>query len=336
MDKMRIGIIGFGIMGRTYADAIATFDDAVVTAVAEVGESLREQATVHCKCPVYASFGEMFKAEKMDMAIIAVPDFLHRDPTIAAAEAGVNILLEKPFAMNMGDADAMMAAIEKAGVQCTVEFSNRWVTHYVQAREKILDGKLGEVLSIASELNDTIFVPTEMLSWAAKSSPAWFLMSHTADLTCWVAGKKPARVFATGTKKLLPARNVNTWDVIEALVEYDDGAVGRLTNGWVLANAFPLVYEFKSRFIGSHATIDIQMHDQGMHFVTHDRYEHPHVLSGHVRGRYVGSLFNFLRDTIRDMREGRQLSVTARDGYDNAKFICAVHRSIETGEPVKL
>ena len=295
MYKMNVGIIGYGIMGRTYGDALATFDDATVAAVSEVNPDLRENAAKHCKCPVYESFHDMLKTEKLDMVIISVPDFLHREPTIAAAEAGVAILLEKPFAMNMDDAGAMMEAIERNGVKCTVEFSNRWAPHYVQARERIQDGKLGEILSISSDLNDTLFVPTEMLSWAAKSSPAWFLMSHTADLMSWVTGKTPARVFATGTKQLLAARGIPTWDLIEALVEYDDGAVGRFTSGWVLAKGFPLVYEFKSRFIGTHGTIDIQMAGPGMHFITHDHYEHPHVVSGLVHGRYTGGLFNMLR-----------------------------------------
>lgn len=336
MDTLRVGIVGLGIMGRTYADALTAFDGTSVTAIAEVSAKGREEAVQRYGCAVFESYEAMFEKTALDMVIIAVPDFLHRGPVIAAAQAGVPMLIEKPFAMNMDDARVMLAAIEKAAVKCTIEFGNRWMTQFVQARERIQKGDLGEVLSVGAELNDTLFVPTKMLSWAGRSSPAWFLMAHTADITTWVTGKKPARVFASGTKKLLPSLGVDTWDVVEAVVDYDDGTTGRLTSGWVLPRALPLVYEFKARFVGSLASIDIDMSDQGMHFVTHDRYEHPHTASGLVRGRYVGSLFNMLRDFIDDVREDRLPSVTVRDGFENTRFVVAVHQSLETGSPVSL
>jgi predicted dehydrogenase len=333
---LKVGIVGFGIMGKTYADALGEMDDAQLAAVSELNPKAREEAAAKHKCRAYESYREMFDKESLDAVIIAVPDFAHREPVIAAAEAGINILMEKPFAMTADDCDAMEKAIRKSGVKCSLEFSNRWMNHYVMARERVRAGNLGQILSLTCDLNDTLFVPTRMLPWAGKSSPAWFLMSHTADITEWVTDKKPARVVARGVKQLLAGRGIDTWDVIEALVEYEDGAVGRLTSGWVLPEAFPLVYEFKMRLVGSEAALDIDLSDQSMHFATHKKYEHPHTVSGNIRGRYVGSLFNMLRDFVRDIGEGRQPSVTIDDGIANTKFLLAVHESLATGKTVDL
>jgi predicted dehydrogenase len=336
MDTIKVGVIGYGIMGKTYADAIRTFEGAEVAAVSDVNQARRKKAAEAYDCRVYAPFHDMFHRESLDAVIVAVPDFLHREPVVAAAKAGLAILMEKPFATSMEDARAMMAAIRASNVICSIEFGNRWSPPFILARQRIQNGELGDVLAVSADLNDTLFVPTEMLSWAAKSTPAWFLMSHTADLVAWITGKKPVRVFATGTKKLLVSLGIATYDHIEALVEYDDGTTGRFTNGWVLPRAMPLIYEFRMRFMGSKGAIDLDMTDQGMHVVTHETYEHPHTVSGCMLGRYVGSLFHMLRDFLEAVREKRPPMVEARDGYENTRFLVAVHQSLSTGRPVKM
>ncbi len=337
MDKrMKVGLIGYGIMGKTYANALATFGDAAVAAVAEIDPVKRAEAQNLPDCAVYDRFDDMLRKERLDLAIVSVPDYLHREPVVVAARAGVPVLVEKPFATTLEDAHAMIEAIDAAGVPCMVEFSNRWMNQYVLAREQIHEGRLGRIVSVTADLNDTVFVPTGMLPWASRSSPAWFLMSHTADLAAWVTAKHPVRVFARGVRQVLSARGIDTWDVIEALVEYDDGAVGRFTSGWVLPNGFPIIYEFKMRFVGADGLIDIDMSDQGIHLADANRLLHPHAASGLIRGRYVGSLFNMLRDFLRDLREGREPSVTARDGLENTRFLVTVHQSLETGRPVDI
>ncbi|NIA15061.1 MAG: Gfo/Idh/MocA family oxidoreductase [Nitrospiraceae bacterium] len=336
MAALRVGLVGFGIMGELYAETIKVFDDATLVAVAEVDEARRAAAGARHDCGVFSSHAEMFERANLDTAIIALPDFMHRAPVIAAAQAGLPILLEKPFATNLEDAQAMMQAIDTAGVACSIEFSNRWGAPFAQARERVRDGQLGDVLSVSADLNDTVFVPMEMLSWAGQSSPAWFLMSHTADLVAWITGKRPTRVFAKGTKQFLAAHGIDTYDVIEALVEYDDGTTGRLTSGWVLPQGFPLIYELKMRIVGTKAAIDIDMSDQNLHFFDHTRLEHPPTSVGVVHGRHVGGIHNMIRDFVLDTRAGVQPMTTVQDGFENTCFLVAVHESLRSNGPVDI
>lgn len=336
MDTLNFGIIGFGIMGKLYGDTLHALDGTAVAAVAEIAEPRRRQAADRYGCPVFESYEDMLAKTSLDAAVIALPDFAHRGPVVAAAQAGCPLLIEKPFATSLEDLDAMAGAIRNAGVTCSFEFSNRWGTLFVDARERIQGGQLGEILSLTTDLNDTLLVPTEMLSWAGQSTPAWFLMSHTADLTEWITGRRPVRVFATGTKKLLAAQGIDTYDVIEALVDYDNGATGRLTSGWVLPKGFPIVYEFKMRLIGADAAIDIDMSDQGMHLFTQERYEHPSLAVREVLGHRVGAIYNMIDDFVRALRTGQAPMVTLEDGIKNTRFLLAVHESLETGNAVDL
>lgn len=334
MVPIKIGIVGYGIMGEMYAQALEKNPLASVAAVANRGAERRSLAVTKHGCPVFKSYQDMYDAGGLDAVLICVPDHLHRDPVVRAAEAGLHMLVEKPFATSIKDAEAMVKAIERSGVKCMVEFFNRWSAPFVEARNAVQRGDLGDVLSVATDLNDTIFVPTKMLSWAESTSPAWFLMSHSADLVSWITGKVPVAVQAMGVKQILVEKGINTYDLIEALVEYDDGAVGRFTNCWVLPGGMPLIYELKMRIVGSKAAIDIDTSDQQVHLITQDRLSHPVTAWGDIQGRLVGHPYEMLDAFVRNIVDDTEPLVGPMAGWRNTMFLAAVHEAVESGKRV--
>jgi predicted dehydrogenase len=323
-------------MGEMYADALVRMQSAEVAAIATLGSQSIETAERKYGLEPYEDYEEMFRDAGLDAVLITLPDFMHRDPVVKAAEAGLHILIEKPFAMNMADADAMVEAVEKAGIKCMVEFFNRWSPPFAEAKNAVDRGDLGDIVSVSADLNDAIWVPTEMLAWSARSSPAWFLMSHTADLVSWITGKKPATVLARGVKKLLVQRGIDTYDLIEALVEFTDGSLGRLSNSWVLPNGMPILYELKMRFAGSKAAIDIDTSDQEVHLITQERLTHPVTAWGDIMGRYLGHPYSMLEAFIENIVEDTEPQVGPLDGWKNTLFLAAVHESVETGREVRI
>jgi predicted dehydrogenase len=336
MPTVRVGIVGLGIMGQLYADALQRDPRVRVAAIADPKGDRQEFARQAYGCRVFDSYDEMYRAGAVDLVIITIPDFMHRDPVVKAAQAGLHILVEKPFATTVADAGAMVEAVDKAGVKCMVEFFNRWSPPFTEAKKAVERGDLGEIVSLAVELNDAIYVPTEMLKWSARSSVAWFLMSHAADLATWISGKKPATVVAQGVKKLLVARGVDTYDLIEALVEYPDGTLGRFTNSWVLPNGMPLLYELKMRIVGSKAAIDIDTSDQELHIISQERLTHPVTAWGDILGRYVGHPYTMLAAFIDNVVDDTQPLVGPLDGWENTVFVAAVHESLEKGQRVTI
>jgi predicted dehydrogenase len=336
MAPVRVGIVGLGIMGEMYADALLRMRSAEVAAIATRSGERREMAGQKYGCGLYDDYRKMFSDARLDAVLITVPDHVHRDPVVRAAEAGLHILVEKPFATSVTDAGAMVEAIEKAGVKCMVEFFNRWSPPFAEAKRTADRGDLGDIVSISAELNDAIWVPTEMLAWSAQSSPAWFLMSHTADLVSWITGKKPATVQARGVKKLLVQRGIDTFDLMEALVEFTDGSLGRFSNCWVLPNGMPIVYELKMRLVGSKAAIDIDTSDQQVHLITQERLTHPVTATGEIMGRYMGHPYSMLDDFVENIAQNTTPEVGPLDGWENTRFLAAVHESVETGKTVKI
>lgn len=336
MASIRVGIAGLGIMGQMYADALLRMGPVEVAAVATRSEEGREMARAKYACQTFRDHGTMFTEAGLDAVLITLPDFMHRDAVVMAAEAGVHILVEKPFATSVADAEAMLSAVEKAGVKCMVEFFNRWSPPFAEAKRITDQGDLGEIVAVFAELNDAIWVPTEMLSWATRTSPAWFLMSHTADLVTWITGKKPMAVQARGVKKLLVQRGIDTYDLIEALVEYPDGSLGRFSSCWVLPNGMPILYELKMRIVGSDAAIDIDTSDQEVHLISQERLTHPVTAWGQIMGRYRGHPYAMLEAFIENIVEDTVPQIGPRDGWENTVFLAAVAESLETGQKVKI
>lgn len=336
MSNVRVGIVGFGLMGQLYAEALSGNPRTELKAVADINNDRREIAKKTYGCRVYEEYQAMYDAGVLDCVLITVPDYMHREPVINAAEAGLHIMVEKPFALNMHDADAMVKKVEQSGVTCMVEFFNRWSPPFTHAKRAVDSGEVGDIIAFSIELNDTIWVPTEMLKWAAKSSPGWFLMSHTADLASWITGKKPATVHAQGVKKVLVQQKIDTYDLIEALVEYPDGTLGRFTNCWVLPRGMPIVYELKMRIVGTESAIDVDTSDQEIHLITQERLQHPITDWGNILGQWVGHPYSMLASFIDSIIQDTEPLVGYMDGWHNTKFLDAVHRSIETGKTISL
>ena len=336
MTKLRIGIVGLGAMGKLYADALMRNPLVKVKAVADVNGKELEFARTNYNCDIFEGYQRMYDAGDLDLVIITLPDFMHRDPVIKAAEKGIHILVEKPFATSMSDAEAMVQAIDKAGVKCMVEFFNRWSSPFAHAKKRVMAGDVGEIMSFNIELNDTIVVPEKMLKWSFKSSPAWFLMSHTSDLAFWITGKKPSTVYAVGVKKALHRMGIETYDLIEALVEYQDGTIGRFTNSWILPEGMPFLYELKMRIVGTKAAIDVDTSDQEVHMATRERLTHPITAWDDILGSFVGHPYTMLQSFIDSVLNDKKPLVDHMDGWQTTKFLDAVHQSVATGKKISI
>jgi predicted dehydrogenase len=327
----RVGIVGAGIRGRLFARAFAGLPGVEVVGLAEVSDHVAREAREATGLAVFPDHDALLD-ERPDAVIVATPDFAHRDAAVAAAEAGCAVLLEKPVATNLADAYAIRDAVRAAGVRCMVGFENRWNPHLVRVGEAVHAGELGAVVSQSFTLSNTYFVPTQMLSWAARSSPAWFLMPHTTDLAIWLAGSRPASVFATGSRGLLAERGVDTWDVVHALLTFENGTTAALTSAWILPEAMDGIVDFTFQVIGSDGAVRGDLGHQGLTLTT-DRQRSVWPVGGSVPGELIGAPVWMARQFVRQLEGDAELTPTIDDGVLVTEVICAIERSLESGRP---
>jgi predicted dehydrogenase len=264
---------------------------------------------------------------------VATPDFAHRRIAVDVAEAGKHLLIEKPVATTLDDALAIAAAVHRSGVRCLVGFENRWNPHVVQA--KAATANLGDPITASATLSNSFFVPTTMLSWAAQSSPAWFLMPHTLDLVLWLTGRTPVSVSAVGSRGVLAQRGIDTWDVVHALITFDDGSTATLSSAWTLPDAGDGIVDFRFQVIGTEGSVTADLSHQGLTVVS-DKHRSVWPVSGRIGRSQVGPAVWMVQDFAAGLVDGGDLGPDIDHGVLVTRIICAIEDSISTGQAVRL
>jgi predicted dehydrogenase len=329
MNKLRLGVIGFGIFGAWHAKAYASYERAALCAVSDVNPDSRKSAEEAYSVPTFENYADLLALEDIDAVSIVVPDHLHRNVCLAAANAEKHILIEKPLAICLSDAQAIVEACEKNRIRLMVDFANRWNPPYVVARTKIIAGELGEILYANMRLDDTLFVPTEMLSWARSSSVAWFLGSHSADLLRWLLNQEITSVSSIASKRSLVAQGIDTEDFFMSRLAFSGGAVANMQNSWVLPAGNATVFEFVSEIVGTKGRIQIDTSQPNLiKLINQSRVSHPDSLMFYEdNGLQEGFGYKPMQHFVDSIIDDQDFRVTIADALTNVLVVEAIHDS---------
>jgi predicted dehydrogenase len=336
-DALGVAVVGCGIRGQLFATALSQNPRVTIVAVVDANMDRAQRLGKQVGARAFANVPDMLAAEVgAQAAIIATPDFAHLDPALQCAEHGLHLMVEKPLATDTESARKIVEATTVAGTRLMVAFENRWNPRFIEARKLIDDGELGRVSNIIAQLNDTIFVPTQMLPWAEQSSPAWFLMPHTLDLALWFTRSLPVQVYAKGTRGELDAQGVTTWDAITAIFTLADGQTVTLHSSWILPESKPAVFELRYELQGSKASLSIDGATHGMTMFKNDRSSWPqlgvHWWRDEIRGFPVDMVNDFVRYVLDE-----DIDVPTGDaGLIVTAAIEALHHSLGSETPVHI
>ncbi|MDD5198299.1 MAG: Gfo/Idh/MocA family oxidoreductase [Terrimicrobiaceae bacterium] len=258
--ELRIGIIGYNFMGRAHSNGwlqAAKFFDLESLPVLQVacgrnGSALRAFADRWHWKHIETDWKKVVERDDVDVIDISLPQHLHAEVALAAAEAGKHIFCEKPMALSSGDAGQMLQAAEKAGIKHYVNHNYRRCPAVRLARRLIDEGKIGRIFHWRGAYQqDWIVDPEFPLTWhlrkeTAGTGPHGDLNSHSVDLAHYLVGdvksvsclmsnfikERPlpgegAATFSAG-KSTGPRRTgeVSVEDASLMLVEFANGAVG--------------------------------------------------------------------------------------------------------------
>lgn len=234
--KLRAGVIGLGILGSQHAEFMAGHANVTLEAVADIrGETANAVAATH-GAEAYTDYGRMLAEHTLDLVVVATPDPLHKNPTLAALQAGVPaIFQEKPLATTLADAETIYEEVERRGARLFVNYANRAAPLDMATRYVMQRGLLGPVVYGESRLDDNICVPTQMWGgrsrdWAAGSSTVHFLLSHVVDLLrYYFSPAKVTDVYAISQQEVLGY----TPDVYDAFLTFDSGMRVRVKAEWI-------------------------------------------------------------------------------------------------------
>jgi predicted dehydrogenase len=276
LDLARCGIAPY--LGRAGLDTFARDLAGIRFSLEGVGTRTRasaERAVAACtralpEARTSAFWGdrpwEAMLAAGIDLLFVATPDHLHTEPVLAALRAGAHVVVEKPLCLEVEEADAIVAEAARRGLVVGVDMHKRYdPCHRFLFRELV--PQLGTLNYGRAVLEEPLEVSTKTFAWAARSNPLSYVGVHWIDLFEHYLGLKPVSLHAVGQKNLLrvwPEGPIDTFDSIQASVEYDSGMSVAYVNAWINPPDFEGPVNQEMEIVGTRGRIEFDQQDRGL------------------------------------------------------------------------
>jgi predicted dehydrogenase len=220
--RLRWGILSTAAIGRTKViPGIRKAEHCEVIAIASRNFAAAERVAAELSIPTaHGSYEALLADSGIDAVYIPLPNHLHAPWTIAAAEAGKHVLCEKPLAMTAGDAERMVEAAERAGVQLMEAFMYRLHPSWVAVRGLVASGRIGRLRSVQSWFSFHNDDPGNIRNILAVGGGALYdIGCYCVDLSRMLFAGEPTRV-----EGIVMRDPVNGTDVVTSgILEFGDG-----------------------------------------------------------------------------------------------------------------
>lgn len=230
MEKVRMGVVGVGVMGLGHLNDIKQIQEIELAGVCDINESQVQKEAETFGCTAYTDYKQMVRRDHLDAVLIATPHYFHPETTIWAFEKGVHVLCEKPMAVTIGEAQKMIDAhVKRPELHFGLMLLFRIHPLWMKLKKLITSGEFGHINRISWTITDWYRTQAyyNSSSWRGtwKGEGGGILMNqcpHQLDLFQWLFGM-PAKVFARVTRGRY--HQVEIEDDVNALMEYADGTI---------------------------------------------------------------------------------------------------------------
>ncbi len=255
MQELTYAIVGCGgVIATSHLSALKQVPGAKLVALTDVKRNPGQQRAAEAECDFFTDYRKMLAKKKPDVVVVCTPHPLHAQIAIDSVAAGAHVLVEKPIAISVGEADAMIKAAQKAKRWLAVSFQQRYRPVIQKAKALVDAGELGplvRVFSVEPWFRTAAYY--KMGAWRAtwKGEGGGVLMNqspHTLDMVCYLAGQ-PTKVW--GWTRTL-GHKIEVEDTFQAMLEFKNGAPGYIT-----ASTFESSIEKRLQLVGEKAVIDI-------------------------------------------------------------------------------
>jgi predicted dehydrogenase len=369
---LNVGMIGYGFMGRAHSNAyrrVSNFFElehqpALKAVCARDAAKLKAFAECWGYESVETDWRKLIERKDIDLVDICVPNNLHREIALAAAQAGKMILCEKPLALNSREGAEMVAAVEKAEVPNMVWYNYRRIPAVSLAKKLVEEGRLGRIFHYRALFLQDWTISADLPQggtglWrldvaAAGSGVTGDLLAHCIDTAIWINGGID-RVTAM-TETFIKQRKHNLTGKVEP-VGIDDACafLARFQNGSLAtfestryARGHKALYTFEIN--GENASIQWDLHDlnrlsyfdhrdesglRGWRSIHVTDSEHPYMNKWWVPGLQIGYEHSFVHqiaDFLDGLSKNKPAGPTFRDAHETQKVCDAVLESGRTGQ----
>jgi len=339
MEPIGLGIIGTGWCGGIRAIAAANSPLVGSLHLAEIKQERLAEVQAQTEAVTATTDWEVLVGDPGISALMisATPETLHHPMAKAALEAGKHVLLEKPIALNLEEADELIEIAEAGNLKFTIGYSQRFNSKQALVKRSLGDGTLGDPVSVLVSRHITRSLGAKIGS-RTKLSPAAMEATHDIDFSLWsLEPRKPVRVYSQIAWGARQGDGVPDTQII--VITMDDGVTVTVSAGWSLPPGYPNFSATWIEFIGtegalmldaSHKDIVLNTVKDGVRFPlsTMPGEYVDHVYAGPMERETI----HFLEAVVYD----RPVMVEPRLARQTMEVYIAADLSAETGEVVEL
>jgi predicted dehydrogenase len=340
MDKRQInvGIIGTGWCGGIRAVAAASSPWVNELHIAEIKEDRLKEVADQSK-PVIATtdYRKLLENKSIDAVMISTtPEPTHYPIAKESMLAGKHVFLEKPIAIELEEAEELIALAKQKNLFFTIGYSQRFNPKFAYVKRSLEDGTIGEPVSALVSRHITRNLGKK-IGGRVKLSPAAMEATHDIDFVLWcLAPRKPVRVYAQEVHKIMRGQ-YNVPDCVWIIVTMDDGTAFTVGAGWVLPPGYPNFSSTWIEFVGTEGAVMVDDTHRDVYVTTLQKGIQFHISSmpgEQVNHTYAGPMERETLHFLECIALGKQPLVTA----EHAKMVMQVYQaadlSAETGKPV--
>jgi scyllo-inositol 2-dehydrogenase (NAD+) len=334
MRKLGVGVLGVGEMGKRHAENLRRLvPEARLVAIADASAERARMVAEELELENwYSSLEAMLERKDLDAVLIATPDKFHAKAVETAVRAGKDVLCEKPLALNLADARAVLDAVAKEGRRLQVGFMRRYDPAYAAAMKRIEAGEIGVPVIFKSLGRDKEWAPIAAYESRINGMLFYTNTIHDFDLARWMMQDEVTAVHAYTTTTIRPELATHG-DLVASVVNltYRRGAIGNVES---YAQAI-YGYDVRTEIIGSKGSIFVgSLQHAPAVFLSARGGERS--LADHFLARFADAYLAEVRDFVHNMLHDHAPRVTGDDGLKALAIAVAAEKSHLQAKPIEV
>lgn len=332
-QKLHIGIIGAGRIGRVHAETLAfRLPESRIMAIADINREAAQALAASCGIPTVAeSSAEILADPRIEAVLICSSTDTHADLIVQAAKAGKHIFCEKPIAQTLHQIDYALSAVEAAGVKLQIGFNRRFDANFARVRHAVVSGEIGSPRMLHIISRDPAPPP---LAYIRVSGGIFMDMTiHDFDMARFLIGDEVEEIYTSAGVMVDPEIG-RSGDLDTALIvmRFRNGVIGTIDNSRQAAYG----YDQRVEILGSAGSIATDNCYPNQAVVSTGKMVRKDLPLNFFMDRYTQSFANELRSFVAAVREKRPTEVSGIDGRIPVVMALAARKSYDEHRPVRL
>ena len=352
--ELGVAVIGSGRIGTLRAHMAARHPSVRFLAVSDKDPARAATLAETIRADFHSGDNlEVISRPEVSAVIISTSEHEHTGPILQALELGKSVLVEKPIALTLEDADRIVAVAEKSGVELRIGHSRRFERRWMLAKDQIVRGRLGQILGIFARAYNSRAQMFQMLQRSPGVTPVNDALTYWVDMAGWfLEGIRPIEVFARGNAKIFKEVGYAAQDVTSAIVTFENGTVVNLGVCYALPAKFPTFGQLiRCEILGEAGVMLFDQDNKENFLYTEKGIPHSYVPEHKLNmlflqstssgdwamGNYWGPVGDDTRCWLDHLATGCScLHTTPREARQTLEITLAIEESARNGQTIKL